>query len=534
MSDEEKASVDTLLLVDLPPTERQIWWAVGVAVFVIVGFGGLVPFTGASLAELNAFFPSLDAIVFVTDLVTSVLLFAQFSVSRSRAVLLLATGYLFTALIVVPHALTFAGAFSPTGLLGAGIQTGSWLFIFWHIGFAAALLGYAVLRQDRRAASLPHMPVLPAIGLSVAIVFGAVCGLSWLATAGADLLPPIILDNRRISPLVHYPIALTLSISLAALAVLWFRLRSVLDLWLIVVALVASLEMVFSGLLPSVRFSLGFYAGRVLALMTSSIVLIILLAESTRLYVSLARSHQMLQRERNNKLMTLEAMAASIAHEVRQPLSGITTSGAATLRFLRRIPPDLVAAEAAVDRMIAGGHRASRIFDNVRSLFGKGELATDRVDVNRLALEVLRAQDADLKSHGIVTRIELTSELPPVVAHKGQLQEVMMNLVQNAVEAMDSVGDGRRILGIRTGLDADKAIVVTVEDTGPGLDPDKADGIFDAFVSTKPDGMGLGLAICQRIVERHGGQLSAAPVNPRGASFRIVLPRAGNGNDTFV
>jgi hypothetical protein len=239
------------------------------------------------LVQLNAFFPSLDAIVFVSDLVTAVLLYTQFSVSRSRALLALATGYLFTALVVIPHALTFAGAFSPTGLLGANIQTGSWLFIFWHIGFGAALLAYAVLREARFAGSVATGWTLPAIGWNVAGMAALVCFLTWLSTDGATLLPPIILDQRRISPIVVYPISFAILISLAALLLLLRRRRSLLDLWLIVVALAAILELAFSGLIPTVRFSAGFYAGRAFSLLTASIVLIVLLAETTRLYSAL-------------------------------------------------------------------------------------------------------------------------------------------------------------------------------------------------------------------------------------------------------
>ena len=138
-------------LSDLPPTAFQTWSAVAVAAFVLVAFIAIAPFSGMPLGALNIFFPLLDAIVFVTDLVTAVLLFSQFAISGSRPLLALANGYLFTGLIVVPHALTFTGAFSPTGLLGANIQTGSWLFIFWHIGFAASLAGLrpALHRQPR-------------------------------------------------------------------------------------------------------------------------------------------------------------------------------------------------------------------------------------------------------------------------------------------------------------------------------------------------------------------------------------------------
>ena len=192
-----ETDIDTWL--DLPPTARQTRWALIVTVAVLAGFAAVVPVATHPLVELNALFPSLDAIVFVSDLVTAVLLYTQFSVSRSRALLALATGYLFTAFIVIPHALTFAGAFSPTGLLGANIQTGSWLFIFWHIGFGAALLAYAVLREARLAGSVPAGWTLPAIGWSVAGMAALVCLLTWLSTDGATLLPPIILDQRRSS-----------------------------------------------------------------------------------------------------------------------------------------------------------------------------------------------------------------------------------------------------------------------------------------------------------------------------------------------
>jgi hypothetical protein len=388
-------------LAGLPPTPGQSRSAIAVATIALVAFVPVAPFADRPLAELNAFFPSLDAIVFVTDLITAVLLFSQFSISRSRSLLALANGYLFTALIVIPHALTFSGAFSPTGLLGAGRQTGSWLFIFWHVGFAAALLAYAVLRGEKRAKPVAEAWTLPAIGWSLASVCGLVCGLTWLATAGATLLPAIILDNNQISPFVVYPISFTILIAAAALAILSARGRSVLDQWLMVVALVYMLELAFSGLLPSVRFSAGFYAGRVCSLTTSSIVLIVMLAETTWLYARLARSNAMLRRERNSKLMNLEAMAASIAHEVRQPLTGIATSGQATLRFLGRTPPDLAAAESAVTRMVDASFRANQVFDNIRALYGKDELKKERLDINNLTLEVLQVLEADLEGHGL-------------------------------------------------------------------------------------------------------------------------------------
>jgi signal transduction histidine kinase len=512
-------------LVDLRPNARQSRSAFAVAALAFVGFAAAAPFAARPLAALNALFPLLDTVVFITDLVTAVLLFVQYSISRSRALFALAAGYLFTAFIVVPHALTFAGAFTPAGLLGAGIQTGSWLFIFWHIGFAAGLLGYAALRGDIRRTQVPETSALPAIGWSVAGVLALVLGLTWLCTAGADLLPPIILDASRMSPIVVYPIWFTILLSAAAIALLLLRRRSVLDQWLMVVAVVFIAELVFSGLLPTLRFSLGFYAGRAFSVMTSSIVLIVMLAETTRLYVRLARSNAMLRREQDNKLMNMQAVVASISHEIRQPITAISANSAAAIRLIQSEPPDIAEALSALNDIQSDSRRTDEILGGIGALFRKGDRGQERVDVNETALAALRALRGALNEHGVSIRTELKPDLPHVVGHRGQLQEVMINLLQNALEAMDAIQDDRRVLTVRTRRDRDEAVVVEVEDTGPGIDAKSLDKVFDAFVTTKSGGMGLGLAICRMIIDRHGGQFSSSPAHPRGAVFRVVLPQ---------
>jgi signal transduction histidine kinase len=146
------------------------------------------------------------------------------------------------------------------------------------------------------------------------------------------------------------------------------------------------------------------------------------------------------------------------------------------------------------------------------------------IDVNEMVLEVLQILRGELKDNDIATRIELMPELPLIMGHKGQLQEVLINLIHNAIEAMDAIRDGNRILQLKTTRQGDDAILIAVEDSGPGVDPKKADSIFDAFVSMKPQGTGLGLAICRMIVERHDGQISACPAEPQGTVFRVVLP----------
>jgi signal transduction histidine kinase len=511
-------------LVNLPPTRRQTRAALFVAVVLLVGLGATAPFANAPLPRIDAFIPGIEVAVIITDFITAALLFSQYRIYHSSALLALASGYLFTALIIIPHVLTFPGAFSPAGLLGAGIQSTAWLYIFWHVGFPTALLIYACLRDEKPTETSTEPPAPFAVRRSVAIVVSLVCGLTWLVTAGEGFLPRVFLDATHIAALSHYLIAFEVLICVVALALLWRKKHSVLDQWLMVVALAFISELIINGLLISERFTLGWYVSRLFSIVTSTIVLIVLLEETTRLYGRLANSNAMLLRNQNNRLMTLEALASSISHEVRQPLTAIVGGGGALLRYVGGEPPKLDKARSAAEGIVAAGHRASQILDDIRNLFGTAARPQSPVDMNDLAVKALHALDSELKNHNVTTRIQLASQLPPIMGHSGQLQEVLVNLIQNAIDAMASSDDDRRILQVRTEHNGD-LISVDIVDTGPGIYPKKSDNIFDAFFTTKPNGMGLGLAICRMIVERHEGRLAASPANPHGAIFRIKLPQ---------
>jgi PAS domain S-box-containing protein len=231
-----------------------------------------------------------------------------------------------------------------------------------------------------------------------------------------------------------------------------------------------------------------------------------------------------LERERENKLMNVEAIMASIAHEVRQPLAAIATSGSAARRFLGKRPADIDEAQECLDRIIRDCGRASELFDSIRALFQRGDQSRQPIDVNEIALEVLQSLQGELKGHSVTTHTEFSSGLPPVVGHRSQLQQVISNLVQNANEAMASTTDRNRVLRLKTGLHNQDAIIVAIEDSGPGFDPKHLSNIFDAFFTTKSHGIGLGLAICRMIIERHGGQLTALSDGKKGAQFQFVLP----------
>jgi signal transduction histidine kinase len=240
----------------------------------------------------------------------------------------------------------------------------------------------------------------------------------------------------------------------------------------------------------------------------------------------LAHSNLTLQRERDNKLMTLRAVMVSISHEIKQPLSAIALNGDAARQFLKSAPSDLAKAKSALNDLIEDSYRAGRILDNLRQLFGRGERENEPIDMNDLALSSLQLLRRELADQGVVPALDLATEQPLVMGQKTQLQEVLLNLFQNAIEAMAAIKADRRALKVRTAIAAGKKILIEIEDSGAGIDPERLERIMDAFVTTKAHGTGLGLAICSAIVERHGGQLLASSDGKNGALFKLVLPVA--------
>ena len=255
-----------------------------------------------------------------------------------------------------------------------------------------------------------------------------------------------------------------------------------------------------------------------------ALVLAALFAERKSNEARLAHSNLMLERERDNKLMNVQAATATMAHEVKQPLTVISLKGEAAQRLLKHAQPDLEKVRSALVSIVANSHRAGQLLNNTRSLFERTGKGYDSVDVNKISLQVLRLLRDELKAHGVMTEVELASDLPLVVGHKGQLQEVVINLFQNAMEAMGAIKDGPRMLQLRTKRGGDDAVVIEIEDSGPGVDPADLNSIFDAFFTTKSHGMGLGLAICRMIIERHGGRLSASSDGTNGTLFEVILP----------
>jgi C4-dicarboxylate-specific signal transduction histidine kinase len=227
---------------------------------------------------------------------------------------------------------------------------------------------------------------------------------------------------------------------------------------------------------------------------------------------------------RVSRLTTMGAMTASIAHEINQPLAAIAANANAGLRWLSRQTPDLEEVHAALKRINTDAHRASEVIQGIRSIFKKAPQQGALIDINDVVLEVLALVHGELINYRVSAISNLLPSLPRVRADRVQLQQVILNLIMNAVEAMGTVADGARVLNVASQLDEPNAVLVTVQDTGPGIDPNRMDRIFDAFFSTKSSGMGMGLFICRSIVESHGGRLWATAAVPQGAMFHLVLP----------
>jgi signal transduction histidine kinase len=419
-------------------------------------------------------------------------------------------------MITIPN-ITIAGDFSWTESLGTSNHR-PFIYGIWLFGFSTAVICYASLKG-----STPISTQNP-IGWSILIVVGSVCAITWAIIVFDNFIPQFFLNGSRLTPLAHYAAGLDLVIGISALLILWFRRSSVLDQWLLIAVFAMVLELSLVTFFIEDRNNLGSYFIRVYLVITAIALLAALLSEKAKLYARLAQANKLLERERTNRLMNIGAVASSIAHEVRQPLTGIAASASAARRWLDRVPPDLDEAKGSLTNIQQASFRANEVLKNVRDLFQDTDHEQQLIDVNKLTVEVLQSLHGELGDQDVKTDVDLASELPHIIGHRVQLQEVILNLVHNAIDAMASVKVDHRALRVRTKSDGDNAVIVEVEDSGHGIEPRRLRSIFEPFVTTKPKGSGLGLAICRRIIERHGGQVTASSDGKNGALFKIVLP----------
>jgi PAS domain S-box-containing protein len=228
-----------------------------------------------------------------------------------------------------------------------------------------------------------------------------------------------------------------------------------------------------------------------------------------------------------NRIATIGQLTASIAHEVNQPIGALVTNAHAALRILSAEPPDLNQAREALDDIIRDGRRVSDVIYRIRALVKKAPAQADPLDINQVIIETVALARGEILRHDVSLKTQLGSDLPPIRGDRVQLQQVMMNLVMNAVEAMSAVNERTRELQIATDKDREDHVSIRVSDSGPTLEPESLNRFFEAFYSTKPTGMGVGLSICRSIIEAHEGRIWATANMPRGVTLHITLPVSG-------
>jgi signal transduction histidine kinase/CheY-like chemotaxis protein len=553
-------------------TERRL--ALALILVLAAGFAAAAPFARTRLPEVPAFIPVYETALTILDLVTAIILFGQFAMLRGGALLALAGGYLFSGLMTIAHALTFPGLFAAHGLLGAGPQSTAWLYMFWHGGFAAAVMAYALLqRRDPDRDPFGAAPWAAVFGCAAAVV-ALVCGLTWLATAGAPALPAIMAGNRYTAAMI-FVVGTVWLLGLLGVAIFWLRRPlTILDAWLMAVLTAWVFDIGLSAVFNAGRFDLGFYAGRVYGLLATSFVLAVMLIETSRLYGRLAQAATRL----SGRVGTLEASERAHLIELERSNSELREEVAER----RRTEAQLVQAQKmeAIGNLTGGmAHDFNNILGVVignldllrerctddpeaEELAGEAMQAALRgADLNRRLLAFARRQplqparvDLNALVDGIVTllrrilgeQVEIVldpeAETWPVVADATQLEAAVTNLATNARDAMPKGGK----LTIATGnrhLDPDYAAqhpevtpgdyaLIEVSDNGTGMPRDVMSRIFEPFFTTKEQGKGtgLGLSMVFGFIKQSGGHITVYSEPGIGTTFRLYLPRALAGS----
>jgi signal transduction histidine kinase len=515
-----------LIIANMPASGQQKAVAVGVALFLIVAAAAIAPFARIQLARVDAFIPVLQTSLFVVDLITAALLFAQYSIQPQRALLALASGYICSGSFSFLQTLAFPGGYAPAGLIGDGPNSPAWIYVLWHTTFPAAILVYA-LTKDATGHAKPGRPAMRAIAITLACVLAVIAGLTWIVTTKMEYLPRFYTDVSFQTSLGNQANVALLLWGATALAVLLFRRRTILDLWLMLTLLAYSPNFLVAIIGSSVRFTVGWYAARGFVLVGSCMLLSVLLIETTFLYSRLASAMTLQRRERTNRLLSVEAVTGAVAHELRTPLGAIALNASTALSQLRSNPRELEDMEDILSDIEADSHRAGAMISSIREMTTKAIHRSGLANAEDVGQLVLRLLKHDLQVNEVSVTTEFQGNLPEVQLDSMELQQVLLNLVRNAIDAMSTSPPEARRLRLKTSFDGQSTVLISVQDSGPGISAEDRERIFDPFFTTKPGGMGLGLAISSSLVANYGGKLRLVKSDSDGSIFELDMPVGG-------
>jgi signal transduction histidine kinase/CheY-like chemotaxis protein len=533
-------------LAVVPASVEAQRWALATCIALFVAFCALVPFARVSLPRVEAFIPIYDSTLALSNLVTAGLLLVGFSRSRLRAVLILATGYLFTALMALPHMAAFPGLFS-SNLLGSGPQTSAWLSVLRHGGFPLFVIAYALLKRHEARNVQSRLDTGGRVVLAAAGAVAVVFVLTFFVTAGHQLLPRIVGDDGYTTAMMAVSVPVWL-LSLVALAILGSRPPySILDLWLMVVLCALVFGIALSMVINAGRFDIGFYAGRLYDLFAASILPIVFLVEAAHLYgrlddaraiaeernVELARSREELAQAQ--RLEAIGQLTGGVAHDFNNLLTVVIGN----LELIARSGGDAAKIERLAQSAMKAARRGEHLVRQLLTYARRQINHPQTVNLNQLITNV-----ENLMHRVIGEQVEVVSLLSPVLApvqiDPAQFETAILNLAINSRDAM--AGGGRITIETQNvTVDQQRAandpeitpgpyVMIAVSDSGTGMSPAVLSRAFDPFFTTKEAGKGSGLGLSQvyGFAKTAGGHVTIYSELGIGTTVKLYLPQSSS------